>query len=205
MAAKRPRTHITDADESHEADTRARSQRYLVSMSIRMVCFVLAIVTTGWVRWACVAGAVLLPWIAVQIANAGKENNTKMRTALIDGPPRSALPEGTGAGQGASGAAGPEAPSASSADHPSAGRAGGEHVRGYTVFRAGPAASDADASTVGAADDHVGMTEGRQAAGRQTADERTARFSGDVIEGEVIEGEVVIPDEAPEEGDGRDG
>ena len=60
MAQKRPRTHITDADESHEADTRARSRRYLLSMAIRITCFVLAIVTTGWVRWACVAGAVFL-------------------------------------------------------------------------------------------------------------------------------------------------
>ncbi len=127
MAQKRPRTHITDADESHEADTRARSRRYLLSMAIRITCFVLAIVTTGWVRWACVAGAVFLPWIAVQIANAGKENITRTKTAQIDGPP---LPELQAGRSDAGAGSGPEAGGASSAESDVV---DAEVIGGYTV------------------------------------------------------------------------
>ena len=45
-------------------------RRYLIAMSFRGICFVLAIITTGWVRWAFVVGAVVLPYIAVVLANA---------------------------------------------------------------------------------------------------------------------------------------
>ncbi len=48
----------------------ARMRRYLVVMGFRGICFVLAIITTGWVRWAFVVGAVVLPYIAVVLANA---------------------------------------------------------------------------------------------------------------------------------------
>ena len=44
--------------------------RYLLSMGIRTVCFVLAIVTTGPLRWILVAAAVFLPYVAVVLANA---------------------------------------------------------------------------------------------------------------------------------------
>lgn len=48
----------------------ARIKQYLVTMGIRTGCFVLAFLTSGWVRWACVALAVVLPYIAVVFANA---------------------------------------------------------------------------------------------------------------------------------------
>ncbi len=41
-----------------------------MSMGIRTACFVLAIVTTGPLRWSLVFGAVILPYIAVVLANA---------------------------------------------------------------------------------------------------------------------------------------
>lgn len=62
---------ITTARESADADRRTREVRYLVSMAIRVVCFVGAIlVGPGWLRWVLVAGAVLLPYVAVVMANA---------------------------------------------------------------------------------------------------------------------------------------
>jgi DUF3099 family protein len=61
---------ITSARPSHSADIRSREIRYLVSMGIRTLCFVLAIVTDGPVRWVLVAGAVFLPYVAVVLANA---------------------------------------------------------------------------------------------------------------------------------------
>ena len=66
----RPAVNITSASESHEADLNARTRKYLILMAIRMVCFVGAVFAHGWFRWALVAGAVVLPWIAVLIANA---------------------------------------------------------------------------------------------------------------------------------------
>jgi hypothetical protein len=49
--------------------------RYLLSMGIRTACFVLAVVALGvlhWtvVGWISVVGAVILPYIAVVVANA---------------------------------------------------------------------------------------------------------------------------------------
>lgn len=45
-------------------------RNYLVSMTIRTICFVLAFVLHGWLRWTCVGLAVVLPYIAVVAANA---------------------------------------------------------------------------------------------------------------------------------------
>ena len=61
---------ITGAQAPLSADQRARTRRYLISMAIRTVCFIGAIIATGWLRWALVAGAVLLPYVAVIMANA---------------------------------------------------------------------------------------------------------------------------------------
>jgi hypothetical protein len=44
--------------------------RYLLSMGIRTACFVGAIVAQGWLRWTLVAAALVLPYIAVVLANA---------------------------------------------------------------------------------------------------------------------------------------
>ena len=61
---------ITSARTSHSDDLHKRQVRYLMSMGIRTVCFVLAIVTTGPVRWILVAAAIFLPYVAVVLANA---------------------------------------------------------------------------------------------------------------------------------------
>ncbi len=61
---------ITSARTSHSDDLHKRQVRYLLSMGIRTVCFVLAIVTDGPLRWTLVAGAVFLPYVAVVLANA---------------------------------------------------------------------------------------------------------------------------------------
>ncbi len=62
---------ITTAATSAQADISARQRRYVISMAIRTVCFVAAIVVgPGWLRWVLVAAAVLLPYVAVVMANA---------------------------------------------------------------------------------------------------------------------------------------
>ena len=61
---------VTSARSAADDDINARMKHYLVTMGIRTLCFVLAFVTQGWVRWTCVALAVVLPYIAVVFANA---------------------------------------------------------------------------------------------------------------------------------------
>ena len=65
---------ITTAAQSRAQDIATRQRRYIISMSVRVVCFVGAVaVGPGWLRWVLVAGAVLLPYVAVVLAN-GADN-----------------------------------------------------------------------------------------------------------------------------------
>ncbi len=61
---------VTSAATSSTDDQDQRVRRYLTMMGIRVLCFGLVFVTTGWLRWAAVAGAVLIPYFAVIVANA---------------------------------------------------------------------------------------------------------------------------------------
>lgn len=70
-----PTYRITTARKSVPDDQASRVRGYVISMSIRIVCFLLAVVTTGWVRWTFVAGALLIPYFAVVFANGGREPN----------------------------------------------------------------------------------------------------------------------------------
>ncbi|MGG5257190.1 DUF3099 domain-containing protein [Phycicoccus avicenniae] len=61
---------VTTAAESREADQRHRMRQYLGTMTLRTVCFVLAVVIDDWYRWVFALGAVVLPFIAVVAVNA---------------------------------------------------------------------------------------------------------------------------------------
>ena len=61
---------ITNAPRNHRDDLNRRRRAYGISMAIRTLCFVGAIVVgNGWLRWALVAGALILPYFAVVMAN----------------------------------------------------------------------------------------------------------------------------------------
>lgn len=69
-----------------------RAKRYMVSMLIRLVCLVLAFVFFGtWEAWLFAGGAVVLPYIAVLMANAGRERPATPPTSMMS-------PEATTAG-----------------------------------------------------------------------------------------------------------
>ena len=74
---------ITGVQVPLSEDQRARTRRYLISMAVRTICFVGAIIATGWLRWALVAGAVFLPYIAVVMANAGRGRSAQPTAAII--------------------------------------------------------------------------------------------------------------------------
>jgi Flp pilus assembly protein TadB len=65
---------ITTAASSRAADIAARQKRYLLSMTLRSLCFVGAIVAAlthvAWLWPILIAGALILPYIAVVMANA---------------------------------------------------------------------------------------------------------------------------------------
>jgi Flp pilus assembly protein TadB len=70
----RPTAHrITTARKSVADDQASRVRGYVISMTIRIICFLLAVVTTGVLRWLFVAGALVIPYIAVVFANGGRE------------------------------------------------------------------------------------------------------------------------------------
>jgi Na+(H+)/acetate symporter ActP len=77
-------------------DINARTRRYLVLMAIRTVCFLGGVV--AWVAWDQVVlawillfGSLLLPYLAVVIANAGRERRKEPPTATLH-QDRDALP-----------------------------------------------------------------------------------------------------------------
>ncbi|CAB4600150.1 unannotated protein [freshwater metagenome] len=64
---------ITSAPKRLSTDLAARQRRYLISMIIRTVCFLLTVALPSPYRWFALAGAMILPYIAVVVANAGRE------------------------------------------------------------------------------------------------------------------------------------
>lgn len=62
---------ITSAQASQHDDMGLRMRKYLVSMSVRTVCFVLCVLFEGPLRWVFLAAAIVLPYVAVVMANAG--------------------------------------------------------------------------------------------------------------------------------------
>lgn len=76
---------VTDAQPSLSADIGRREKRYLVQMSVRVLCLILAVVVpVPWpYRLLFIAGAVFLPYIAVIGAN---ERGKDLPPASFDTP-----------------------------------------------------------------------------------------------------------------------
>ena len=82
---------ITGARQGLEDDVRGRQRRYVISMSVRTVSVILAATLWNVERHvalvALVVGA-LLPYIAVVIANAGRENVPSLPSTFVTTPLR---------------------------------------------------------------------------------------------------------------------
>lgn len=90
---------ITSAQTSHSARIRSRQTRYLVSMGVRTLCFVLAVATDGTLRWIFAVAAIVLPYVAVVMANAGGEIDSGGPEPYVDHS-RLMLEPGPGDGDG---------------------------------------------------------------------------------------------------------
>ncbi|WP_327634318.1 DUF3099 domain-containing protein [Kribbella sp. NBC_00482] len=67
---------VTSAQPGRSEDLDSRIVRYAWMMSIRIVCFVLAVITPSPWRWLFVVGAIALPYFAVVLANAQRSATT---------------------------------------------------------------------------------------------------------------------------------
>ncbi|MEJ5946025.1 DUF3099 domain-containing protein [Pseudokineococcus basanitobsidens] len=84
---------ITTAPVGQRQHQQQQIGRYLVSMGIRTACFVLFVVTyvsvgSAW-SWGFLAAAVVLPYIAVLAANAGRETVSPTTTGVTPAAARS--------------------------------------------------------------------------------------------------------------------
>lgn len=65
---------VTSVRRALSEDIQGRSRRYLFSMIVRIVCFILMLIIPSWpARIGLAAFAVVIPAVAVLVANAGRE------------------------------------------------------------------------------------------------------------------------------------
>lgn len=83
---------ITGVRPGLSADIDGRTRRYLISMGVRTLCFLGAVVASGWLRWTLLGAALVLPYVAVVIANAGRESSNSMPQVPLDPNRRVLLP-----------------------------------------------------------------------------------------------------------------
>ncbi|MEU5958622.1 DUF3099 domain-containing protein [Streptomyces sp. NPDC047525] len=85
---------ITGARQGLEDDVRGRQRRYVISMSIRTLSVIAAAVLWNVERHvasvALVLG-ILLPYVSVVIANAGRENTPSLPSTFVPAPSRPML------------------------------------------------------------------------------------------------------------------
>lgn len=113
---------VTNAPISPRDDQHDRMVRYFTSMAIRTLCFVLAFVFIYYLHWMiigwiCAVGALILPYIAVVMANATRGRGVrqaspltpsgKSRRQLDDGAPTEAQAGGQAGGQSGDPQSGP--------------------------------------------------------------------------------------------------
>jgi hypothetical protein len=108
---KQSQQSVTSLPPSPEDERRSRMIKYLVTMSIRIVCLVLMLFVQGWWLAICAAGAILLPYFAVVLGNVGTSWVSKAERPTAIEVYRWPLPaQGLGPDGGAGGPGGPAGP-----------------------------------------------------------------------------------------------
>lgn len=76
MKSRSPQSATSLRRAPHD-DAQARMRKYFIMMSVRVICFVLMVVITpyGWHTGVLAVGAVLLPYLAVVVANVGSDTD----------------------------------------------------------------------------------------------------------------------------------
>jgi hypothetical protein len=76
---------ITDARSPASVEHDSRVKRYALTMGFRTACFVAMVFVDGPMRWVLFAGAVILPYVAVIVAN--QANQRRQPSRIGDGVP----------------------------------------------------------------------------------------------------------------------
>ncbi len=83
---------ITSAPQGLSEDQSRRTRRYLIQMGIRVVCFAGAVfIDVTWLRIVLIIGAVVIPYVAVLLANAGRDRSSR-EVPVVPPPQPHALP-----------------------------------------------------------------------------------------------------------------
>ena len=82
-SGREPVYQITGARRGVREDVDQRTRRYLISMGVRTICFILAVVTHGYLRWGFIVLAVVLPYVSVVFANGGRERTIDLPDADV--------------------------------------------------------------------------------------------------------------------------
>ena len=76
------RQSVTSLDLSPEQERKQRMVRYTIAMSIRTLCIILGVISTGVLMWVFFALAIFLPYFAVVLANAQGGKSSKQSDRL---------------------------------------------------------------------------------------------------------------------------
>jgi hypothetical protein len=85
---------ITGAAQGLTDDVRGRQRRYVISMSVRTLAVILTAVLWNVERPVAIvtlALGLLLPYVAVVIANGGREHGSSLPSTFVQAPARPAL------------------------------------------------------------------------------------------------------------------
>lgn len=75
MKSSKTAQSATSLPRAPREDAGARFTKYMITMGLRIACFIAMVFIQpyGWWTWLLGAGAVVLPWIAVVVANVGQD------------------------------------------------------------------------------------------------------------------------------------
>ncbi|GHJ38539.1 DUF3099 domain-containing protein [Streptomyces sp. TS71-3] len=136
---------ITGARQGLRDDVRGRQRRYIISMSVRTVSVILAIVLWNIAQPVAIVALVLgfiLPYVAVVIANAGRENAPSQPPRFVPTPSRPMLTSGNRRP-----VADPPAHRPAPEEEAPPGRSGAEPPTSPSADSGGPATTTADPSS----------------------------------------------------------
>jgi hypothetical protein len=83
-STRRGSTLITDARSPASAEMHSRVLRYTLTMAFRTACFISMVFVPSPGRWVLFACALVLPYVAVIMANQANQRSIRKRAASFD-------------------------------------------------------------------------------------------------------------------------